>query len=68
MFYDRQQHKVSIKNIVKTSTLDFAENVVAATNLANLVRLFKGYQTFPSPFEDGFKVMVGGLEGSIKSP
>ena len=65
---DRQQLMVSIKNIVKTSTLDFAANVLAATNPENLERLSKGYQSFPSQYEDGFEIEVGGIEGSIKSP
>ena len=59
---------VSIKDILKTSTLNFAENMLEVTNPANLEKLYKGYQSFPSKYEDGFEIKVGGIEGSIKSP
>ena len=65
---DRKQLMASIKDIVKTSTLDFAENVLAATNPANLERLYKGYQSFPSQYKDGFEIKVGDIKGSVKSP
>ena len=65
---DRQQLMVSIKDMVKTSTLDFASNVLATTNPENLESLSKGFQSFPSQYEDGFEIKVGGVEGSIKSP
>ena len=65
---DRKELLKSINKIVKTSTMAFAQKVLEVTNPENSERLFQGYQSFPSKYEDGFEIKVGGIEGSIKSP
>ena len=66
---DRESLHSSIREIVKISALDFADNMLAATNLANLEATYRGYQAVPKPDgANGFEVKVSGIEGSIKSP
>ena len=66
---DRRQLLVSVKKILTTSTMDFAQNVLAVTNPENIESLHKGYQSFPSVYgDDGFEIKVGGIKGTITSP
>ena len=65
---NQQQLLMSISKIVKTSTMDFAQNILSMTNPDNLYQLYKGYQSFPTVYDDGFEIKVSGMEGSITSP
>ena len=66
---DRESLTSSIQEIVKISALDFADNMLAATNPANLRSTYQGYQAVPKSYgNEGFEVKVGGIQGSIKSP
>ena len=59
---DRESLHSSIREIVKISALDFADNMLAATNPANLETAYQGYQSVPKPFgANGFEVKVSDI-------
>ena len=66
---DREGLKSSIRSLVKISSLEFADNMLAATNPENLEATYRGYQSVPKPYSsNGFEVKVSGVQGSISSP
>ena len=65
---DRESLRSSIQELLTISALEFADNMLAAANPANLEATYRGYQSVPKPDgPNGFEVKVSGIEGSIKS-
>ena len=55
------------KHLITDEHQSFAEEMVAATNPDNVEQLYKGFQSIPRPYNNGYEVKVWNTSGTIKS-